>query len=76
MIEVNAKEARRRFSELLDRCTLGEEIIILRRGRVVSRWLPAERVKRSLPDLESFRASLGQPGTPFARLQRDEREGR
>ena len=74
MIEISAKEARQRSSELLDRCQRGEEIIITRRGQVVSRWLPPSRPKRPLPDLQEFRGSLGNAGTPFAQLQREERE--
>ncbi len=40
MIEIGAIEAKDKFSRLLDRVQLGEEIVITRRGRPVAKLVP------------------------------------
>ncbi|HTZ60801.1 MAG TPA: type II toxin-antitoxin system prevent-host-death family antitoxin [Acidobacteriaceae bacterium] len=40
MIEIASFEARDKFSRLLDRVQLGEEIIITRRGKAVAKIVP------------------------------------
>ncbi len=74
-MKITAKQARERFSELLDRAARGEEVIILRRGKPVVR-LVRKRPARStrLPDLSDFRASIRARGTPLSALLIQERE--
>ncbi len=76
MLQINAKEARQRLSELLDIVEKGEEIEITRRGHVVAGWLPPIKIAPQLPSLNKFRKSLGKPGTTSAVLQREERDER
>ncbi len=58
-MKVNAREARRRFSELLDRAERGEEIVIERRGhRPVRLVSGAREPKCGFPDLAAFRDSI------------------
>lgn len=76
MLEINVKEARQRFKELLDRVERGEEINVTRRGHVVARWVPPEHKQQALPSLNNFRKSLGPIGTPSAQLVREERDER
>ncbi len=67
-MEVNAKEARSRISELLDRVQKGEEVIITRRGRKVARVVSFEPTKKKcLPELDEFRKSIPVKGTPVSR---------
>jgi prevent-host-death family protein len=40
MIEIAAFDARDKFSRLLDRVQLGEEVIITRRGKPVAKLIP------------------------------------
>ena len=61
-MEINAREARKKISTLLDLAQKGEEVLILRRGKKVARLVPAENAKRRLPDLSDFRASIGVKG--------------
>lgn len=59
-MEINVREARQRFSELLDLAARGETVIVTRRGKPSVR-LVAEQPFRSdqpLPDLTEFRASI------------------
>ena len=78
MLYIGVREARRRFSELLSRCERGEEIVILRRGRVVSRLVPPERpaAGAAFPSMAAFRHRIGRQGTSFAALQRQDRDAR
>ena len=39
-MEIGAFEARDKFSRLLDRVQLGEEIVITRRGRAIAKLVP------------------------------------
>lgn len=65
MLEINVKDARRRFKEVLDRVAAGEEVVILRRNRPVARLVPPERAERQLPSLVGFRGSLRVAGSPL-----------
>lgn len=60
MMEINAREARQRFSELLDRAARGENVIVTRRGKPSVRLVaePRLRSNQPLPDLTEFRASI------------------
>ena len=64
-MRISARDARQRFSELLDRAESGEEIVITRRGKPAVRLVAerAERVRRPLPDLSDFRASVTMSGS-------------
>lgn len=66
-MEVNAKEARSRISELLNRVQKGEEVIITRRGKKVARVVSFEPAKKSLPELDEFRKSIPVKGMPLSR---------
>jgi prevent-host-death family protein len=75
-MEINAREARQRFSELLDLVARGENVIVTRRGKPSVR-LVAEQQFRSnspLPDLTEFRTSITVRDSLTATLL-DEREG-
>lgn len=76
MTEINVKEARQRFRELLDRVEQGEEVIVTRHGEAVARLVPIERKAMRLPPLDDFRRSIGRQGTPSPRLIRRERDAR
>ncbi len=47
MIEIGAIEAKDKFSRLLDRVQLGEEIVITRRGRPIAKLVPDTGTLRS-----------------------------
>lgn len=62
-MRVNAREARQRFSELLDRAERGEEVVIERRGRSPVRLVAGESHTTSkFPDLTEFRQSVAIDG--------------
>ena len=61
-MEVNAKEARTRFSALLDEVEQGNEITIVRRGKKVARLVPTEGSGKTLTELNDFRASIRLKG--------------
>ena len=60
-MEINVKDARSRLSELIDRFEDGNEIIISRRGKKVARLVPL-KIKKNLPSMKEFRASLKLKG--------------
>ena len=59
-MEINAREARQRFSELLDLAERGENVIVTRRGKPAVRLVAEQQVEATqpLPDLTAFRASI------------------
>lgn len=65
-MEINAKEARRKFSSLLDQVEGGEEVVIRRRGREVARLIPPRGRGKCLPRLKKFRASIRIQGEPLS----------
>ena len=65
-MEVSAKEARARWSDLLKRAEKGEEVLLFRRGKKVARLVPAQRRQRTLPSLREFRASIQIKGEPLS----------
>lgn len=74
-MRVTAKEARDRFSEILNRAARGEEIVVIRRGRAVARLASAGPKKRpQLPDLREFRASIHVRGPSLTETMAKERE--
>ena len=74
-MKIGAKEARQRFSELIERAAWGEEIVIVRRGEPLVRMTRLERGTRpSLPDLGAFRASVNVRGSLTEALLTDREE--
>lgn len=78
MQKVNAKDARKNISQLLDQINSGEEIIILRRGKPVARMSRFEEEETPLrfPDRSALRGKLPpmtQGSVPLIRDIRDER---
>lgn len=65
-MEISAKEARERLSDLLKRAEKGEEIMLLRRGKKVARLVPVKKVQKTLPSLKKFRASIRIKGQPLS----------
>ncbi|MEA3411763.1 MAG: type II toxin-antitoxin system prevent-host-death family antitoxin [Pseudomonadota bacterium] len=76
MLEINVKEARDRFRELLDLAEAGEDVVILRRGHPVARLIPVEKPVKHLPSLETFREGIGPSGSPSSDLLREDRDAR
>ena len=65
-MEIGAKEARVRLSDLLKRAEKGEEILLFRRGKKVARLVPVKKVQKTLPSLKEFRASIRIKGQPLS----------
>ena len=63
-MEVSAREARRRFGELLDAVERGEDVVVTRRGKRAVRLVvePEEPRRPPLPSLTEFRASISIRG--------------
>jgi len=77
MMKISAKEARERFSEILDRAERGEEVVILRRGKPAVRLSRAQPGKHPrLPGLTEFRASIRVKGTLTDALLKERKESR
>jgi len=81
MINVNARQARTKLSDLLTAVERGETITITRRGRAVAQLTPPPPQEPGpLPDLTEFRNSIKvKPGSPsgseLIRRMRDEERG-
>lgn len=73
-MEISAKEARARLSDLLKRTEKGEEILLSRRGKKVARLVPARKVQKTLPSLKEFRASIRIKGEPLSATVIKDRE--
>jgi prevent-host-death family protein len=65
-MEINAKEARARLSDLLRRAEKGEEVLLSRRGKKIARLVPVKKVQKALPSLKEFRASIRTKGQPLS----------
>jgi len=79
MQKINAKEARRSISRLLDLVKAGEEVIILRRGRPVARLTRVEEQEEEpvrFPDHSTLRRRLPSMKQDSASLIRDMRDER
>ena len=57
MLEINVKEARSNFSQLLNKVDQGQDILLIRRGKKIAR-LVAPETDRHLPNLKEFRKSI------------------
>ena len=68
MATITAAEAERRFHELLDRVSRGEEIVVTRDDQLIARLVPegspnVERVQRAVEDLHTLRREMAnRPG--------------
>ncbi len=67
-MEINVKEARSKFSSLLDLVKGGDEIIILRRSKEVARLVPPRGEGKLLPDLKTFRNSIRSQGESLSSI--------
>ena len=70
-MKISAKEARKRFSEILNLVSVGEEIFITRRGKVEAKLIRHEekdqiKNRKRFPDLTAFRQSIVIKGEPLS----------
>ncbi len=76
-MEISVKEARSKFSSILDHVEEGNEVIICRRGKEVARLVPPHGEGKRLPKLGKFRATIRLKGEPLsAGVKRGRREER
>ena len=77
-MKINVKEARRRFSELLDRAEHGEDVVVTRRGKSAVRFVVAGKgqPRHVLPDLTEFRTSIKARGRLTESLLKDREDAR
>jgi len=61
-MEINVKEARSKFSSIIDQVQEGDEVIIRRRGKEIARLVPPRGEGKRLPDLKKFRAAIRLKG--------------
>jgi prevent-host-death family protein len=65
-MEISVKEARAKFSSLLNQVRDGDEVIIRRRGKEIARLLPPSGEGKRLPSLSDFRRSIRLKGEPLS----------
>lgn len=76
-MEMNLADAKARFSEVVSRAEAGESVDILRRGKLVARVVPVERMWKKV-DIEGLRALTAtmpwqeQSSVDFLREMREE----
>ncbi len=73
-MEISVKEARAKFSSLLNRVKDGDEVIIRRRGKEIARLLAPRDEGKRLPSLSDFRRSIRQKGEPLSAAVRKGRK--
>ena len=67
MHTINARQARDRFSELLNGATRGQAVTITRHGQEIAKIVPADSNQRKkLPDLTKFRSGITVKGRPLS----------
>ncbi len=66
-MDINVKEARSRFSNILSQVEGGQEVVITRRGKAVARLVPYAAKGQKLPSLKEFRASIRIAGEPLSK---------
>ena len=79
MQKVNVREARQQISRLLDAVALGEEIIIMRRGKPAARLLPIpedETIRDCFPDRSALRAKVPRAKISAVEIIREMRDER
>ncbi|MFH0785021.1 MAG: type II toxin-antitoxin system prevent-host-death family antitoxin [Pseudomonadota bacterium] len=72
-MEVNLKEAKSKMGSLLDRSQMGEEVVIMRRGKRIAKLVPVSITSKRLPDLHSFRNSITVKGDSLGSAVVDDR---
>ena len=70
--KVSVQEARQSLQRLLDD-EVGSEVVVLRRGVEVARFIRPERKVLPLPDLSGFRASIKLRGKPLSQCIQEAR---
>jgi len=73
MLEVNIKEARSNFSQLLNKVEQGQDILLIRRGKKVARLVPPEK-NCSLPSLKEFRQTISLSGEELSSVVQEARD--
>jgi prevent-host-death family protein len=78
MKRVNSREARNKFSQLMNEAAAGTVIEVMRRGKVLAVIGPPKPTKlKRLPSMAAFRASIKVRGKPMSEELREMRnEGR
>jgi len=78
MIEVNVKRLRNDLARFITDVSLGQEIAVTRKGKVMARLVPPLRcVSPQLPDLAEFRASIQLRGEGLSQtVIKERREAR
>jgi len=78
MTQIGVREARGKFSQLLDEVAAGAEVAIVRRGKEIARLVPARRnQKLKFPSHKTLRDSIKLKGEPMSetviRMRREAR---
>ncbi len=77
MIKTGIKEARRRFSEYINRVQKGEEIIITKRDEPIAKLVPVEKKKlRALRSHKKLREAIKPEGKLLSEIVIESREER
>lgn len=76
MVEIDDYDVKTHFSALLERVTLGEEVIITKNGKAVARLIPANQndnlqIKQTIQQLHALRNEIKTHGSDWKKL-RDE----
>ena len=61
-MEINVKEARSKFSSILNQVEEGDEVIIRRRGKEIARLVPPIGKGKRFPALKKFRGAIRVKG--------------
>lgn len=74
MDSINARGARQRLSELLNKAAQGKSTTITRHDQAIARIVPArDDPPKKLPNLKAFRAKIAVKGKPLSREVMDGR---
>jgi prevent-host-death family protein len=77
MIKTGIKEARKRFSEYINRVQQGEEVIITKRDEPIAKLVSIQNRKRNkLKSHKELRNSIKRVGKPLSKILLESREER
>ena len=77
MIKTGIREARKRFSEYINKVQQGEEIIITKRDEPIARLVSIQKKRRNkLKSHKELRNSIKRMGKPLSKLILESREER
>ena len=77
MIKTGIREARRRFSEYINKVQKGEEIIITKRGEPIAKLVSIQKRKcNKLKSHKELRNSIKRMGKPLSKILLESREER